>query len=175
MTTPQENPTDRRVAEYLDGQPVSLDEAGQAIADEIRRDEKTLGRRLDVPLPARARSRAIRRMQAAASSLARNVLRAFGVGSAVAAAAAALLLAARVWNEATQTPQPRTALPTELLVEALPAEPVDATPNTLAAGTAGSLDDEIDALEDSLKNFWQGDQIEPVIDPALLYPRGSES
>jgi hypothetical protein len=175
MTTPHDNPTHHRVAEYLDGQAVSLDRDGQALADEIRHDEKTVGRALDVALPARARSRAIRRMQAAASSLARNVLRAFGVGSAVAAAAAALLLAARVWNEATITPQPRVTLPTELLVEALPAEPSDPASSALAADTAGSLDDQIDALEKSLQDFWQADLAEPVIDPTLLYPGGSES
>lgn len=55
-----------RVARYLDGESVSLSDAGRALADEIRRDETRLGGMLDVAVPPETLARAERRAVLAA-------------------------------------------------------------------------------------------------------------
>lgn len=110
------------VARYLDGEAVRLDRPQKELAEEISADEEAVEPSLDVEMPPQTSRRALHRMQAAAGGIARNVLRALGVGAAVAAAAALVLTGLNVLTGPGSDAPARTTLPPELLVETLPEE-----------------------------------------------------
>lgn len=177
MIESNENKTYETVARHLDGESVELNQAEESLAREVRHDETIIARRLGVRMPGQARTRTLRRMQAAASGIARNVLRALGVGAAVAAAAALLLFTLTLWDGKTTSPQPRLSLPPELLVDALGessawdvetqalADQLDMEAASLVAGTdPAAIDGGIDELEQDIESFWDNTHL--IIEPS---------
>ena len=148
-----------RVAQWLDGQDVSLDEAERALAEELRGQEALVGRRLDVAAPAAAWRRAWNRT---AAELARPRWRTAWIDAAAAAAAAIVLIALIV----RPTPKPpdvspvaMAEVPIDVVVQqmrdATQAEGIDVVAEQLDVlesdilATMGSttLDLEIDAVD----------------------------
>ena len=107
-----------RVARYLDGEDVRLDEAERKLSEQIRRDEGLLAA-LDVGPPAGAIARSRRRMIAALGRPAGRLrwLR-YVVGVEAAAVAALLLVAVTLAIVSTDTEAPRApvVVPTSVLV-----------------------------------------------------------
>lgn len=95
-----------RIARWLDGQEVTLNEAERIVADEIGRDERMLASAVPADAPREALGRACRRM---AAELARPTRRLWiGRFAAAAAAAAAIIVVAALL---TTTPPLRDPLP----------------------------------------------------------------
>jgi hypothetical protein len=92
------------IARYLDGEDVPLSPPLKELAEQIRRDEQTVGPGLDVATPPAAMDRARSRMLA---ELARPTRRAWGrwiAGASAAAAAAVVVLALWLTPEARHDP-----------------------------------------------------------------------
>ena len=131
-----------RIALWLDGRDVTLDEAERAAADQIRRDEAMLGRRLGAEAPPQALRRAANRMTA---ELARPRRQTIWVGRFAAAAAAAVLIALIIWTspkDRTDPPVGQQMVPIEVVL--------DEMQNAAEAGAIDLVADELDALESEI-------------------------
>jgi hypothetical protein len=183
------------VAKFLDGQNVRLDNSAQVLAADVRTMEQSVGKALDVAVPALAMERIRRQMAAAleqqalrSARPARHVLRrVIYVGSAMAAAAAIVLA---VWAgfgvmlPKTTTPTPpiiaggNPANGIDKPIDVAKMDPVEPRMDLLArqigemgvemiATPAGThLDVEIGAAEQALQSFYDN----PVAPPPAEGP-----
>jgi hypothetical protein len=94
------------IARWLDGEDVVLSAEERAIADEIRRGERDLGAKLDVPLPPQALDRARRRLTRELTRSRRRIVRIGYLGGAVAAAAAVIIVCVTALWEGPARPRP---------------------------------------------------------------------
>lgn len=111
-----------RIARYLDGAEVPLSAEQTRLADEFRADERAVGPRLDVEMPAGAMARlsgrlgaALERESAAPAALARRMpVRWYwaAVGSAIAAALVLAALAVHGTFDRTPAPSPGDSIAT---------------------------------------------------------------
>jgi hypothetical protein len=168
-----------RIARYLDGEDISLSSDELATVRQFRSDEQIATEHLGVPLPEAARARASRRMLAAAASGAgrsirgKRVLGAFGVGVAVASAAAILLATfSLLWQPVLPSGATYNHVPTEEMINSLESDSdfdmeadllagmieteeaeVVATNQLLSPAVDGGIDD----LEEKINLFWEDD------------------
>ena len=155
-----------RVARYLDGEDVRLDEAERELSEQIRRDERLLAA-LDVGLPAPAAARARRRMVAALARPGGRVRWLRWVVGVEAAAVAALLLVAvtlAIVSRGPEGPRAPVVVPTSVLIAStefsaqsdldILARQLDELEAELATSVPISDGDvEIDSLERDVQDF----------------------
>ncbi len=168
-----------RIARYLDGEDISLSSDELATVRQFRSDEQIATEHLGVALPAAAGARASRRMLAAAAGGAsrgirgKRVLGAFGVGVAVASAAAILLATfSLLWQPVLPSMATYNHVPTEEMINSLESDSdfdieadllagmieteeaeVVATNQLLPPAVDGGIDD----LEEKINMFWEDD------------------
>ena len=160
-----------RVAGWLDGEPVRLTDAERAAAEQIRRAERRLAAMMDLAVPPASLARARRRM---ASELARPRRRMLRIGLAAAAVAAAAIVIATIAPRPDQRTRPSgqldaEAVPVTVLLDVLSqsdrydeadllARQIDELAAELSlAAVPVPLDQEIDAVERSIEEFWLAD------------------
>lgn len=157
-----------RVARWLDGERLELTPEEHALAEEIRRNERSLARDLPAEAPPAAMQRAERRLHAATAARPRP-WKWIGAGAAVAAGVVALILAIGLFG-GDDTPvarKPRNAAepggPTV-------AQQVDAAEQDFAALEDVVAEDEYDAISEEIaaasEMAWaeEADAIEQQID-----------
>jgi len=128
----------RRVAQWLDGQPVSLSEAERAAAEALRKDEAFFAGVAPAEAPTSALQRAGRRMRAEMARPSHKVVWLRRLGAV--AAAAIVVAAASLWQ------RPVTEPASELPVETVLAE----MENAVSAGEVDLLADELASFEAEL-------------------------
>lgn len=128
----------RRVAQWLDGEPVSLSEAERAEAEAMREDEAFFAGVAPAEAPASAVQRARRRMRAEMARPSHKVVWLRRLGAV--AAAAVVIAAASLWQRPVTEPAP------ELPVETVLAE----MENAASAGEVDLLADELASFEAEL-------------------------
>jgi len=157
----------RRVARWLDGEPVELTDSERSIAEEISRADLDLTGAFEVPPPDRARERASRHLRAALAPVPARFIRfarpVAGVAAAVLLALAAgyLLLPPRPVSQPAPTftdTRYVTDVPphddANLDLDLISFELDGLTADIVQAETTGTFEAEIDSLQRRLDGFW---------------------
>ncbi|MCK4602047.1 MAG: hypothetical protein KAU28_06250 [Phycisphaerae bacterium] len=161
-----------RVARYLDGRKVSLNRQEQAIAEDIRRDERFAGALFDVQVPDETMN-CVRRRVIAELLRPRRWLRVAGyVLVATAAAAAVLLAVAVLWDSPPrQDSQPLAEIPDRVIfshtasdhdLELLDEQIAELEANFAFSLPPELLDLEVDELQRELEDFWLNGSLDRV-------------
>lgn len=159
----------RRVAQWLDGEPVALSEVERATAEEIRRAESQLSGALEVAPPTRATDAAMAGIMPRLGGTRAKVLHVVRPAMVAAAAVLLALFALRVLSPGPTRQVVDNGLPVDQIVKVYDAgennidlDLITAEVNRLAANMAGpaptnAIDAEIDDLQFNVDTFWLDD------------------
>ncbi len=157
-----------RIGRYLDGEPVELSADELTVAQQIRTQEASLGFVLDAALPKAAADRARRRLRV---QVLRRRRRVWTIGNtAIAAAAATVLIASALWFQFPSDSPPaagrsagklvRLELPavpqtqTEVEIDMLAEELNELTEGIRIVSAETCEDGELESLEWEVDHFW---------------------
>jgi len=159
----------RRIASWLDGEPVALSPEERAVGEEIRRAEWRIRGLMDVGVRPEAIDRVRRRVAAELTRRRRRVLRISYVSAAGVAAAIILAIAVFQPGPAGSPTAPATAAPTpyvvpeptacDMEIELLAGDIDELTSEVLFSEFSIGLDTSFDVIEEEIQELWLSESL----------------